>query len=235
MVRIGDFGLAKLARDGKVFRTEEGTKDYVAPEVRIDTHRETSEYTNAIDIWALGCITHEILTQTLPFRGWQELSAYCSSPQLPVSTMLSKNTSKLGIEFVERALAYSPELRITASEGLGSAWLRSGGDGWHELRRLLADQQALSLEVAEHLITNLKILSQRSRTPLDKKEILFPAHLINVVTLEMWKNGYLKESKQFLVSSMNAIQDQAVVSEGVSKMRGLRSLTVNSRTTVGTL
>ena len=217
-----------------VFRTGEGTNDYVAPDVGIDTHLETSEYTKAIDIWALGCITDEILTQTLPFGGWQELSAYCSYPQLPVSTMLSKNTSKLGIEFVERALAYPPKLRITASEGLGSAWLRSGGDGWHELRRLLKDQQALRMEVAEHPIKNLKIPSERSRTPLDKKEILFPAHIINVVTLEMWKNGYLKESKEFLVISMNSIQDQAVVSEGVSKMRGLRSLTVNSRTTVGT-
>ena len=90
---------------------------------------ETSEYTNAIDIWALGCITHEILTQTLPFRGWGELSSYCSRPSLPRNAMLSKNISKRGIEFVERALAYPPVCRMAANEALGLEWLRPEDTG----------------------------------------------------------------------------------------------------------
>ena len=116
--------MAKLARDGTAFRTEGGTRDYVAPEAGIDTSRETSEYTNAIDIWALGCITYEMLTQTLPFRGLGELSSYCLCPKLPQDTMLAKNISKSGIEFVERALAYPPERRIAAKEALDVEWLR---------------------------------------------------------------------------------------------------------------
>ena len=116
--------MAKLARGGTAFHTEGGTRDYVAPEAGIDTSRETSEYTNAIDIWALGCITHEILTRTLPFRGLRELSLYCSRPQLPRNTLHSKNISKGGIEFVEKALAYPPEYRIAASEALDLEWLR---------------------------------------------------------------------------------------------------------------
>ena len=101
---------------------------YVAPEVGFDTSRETSEYTNAIDIWALGCITHEVLTQTLPFRGFRELLLYCSRPKLPRDTMLSKNISNSGIEFVERALAYPPEHRITAREALDLEWLWPEGE-----------------------------------------------------------------------------------------------------------
>ena len=116
--------MAKLARGGTAFRTEGGTRDYVAPEAGIDTSRETSEYTNAIDIWALGCITHELLTQTLPFRGLGELSSYCSRPKLPRNTMRSKGISNGGIEFVKRALAYPPECRIAAREALGLEWLR---------------------------------------------------------------------------------------------------------------
>ena len=226
--------MAKLARDGTVFRTEGGTRDYVAPEVGIDTRRETSEYTNAIDIWALGCITYEMLTQTLPFQGWRELSVYCSSPKLPRYTMLSKGISKHGIEFVERALAYPPERRITAREALELEWLQSD-DGEHELLRLLRDHEALGKEVATCLIRNLEIPPLSSQTPLVKKEILFPAHLINAVTQEMWKNGFVTESERFLVNSMHSIKDEAVVSEGTSKMRDLRLLTVNSRITVMTL
>ena len=123
-VKIGDFGLAKLARGSTAFRTEGGTREYVAPEAGIDTSRETSEYTNAIDIWALGCITHELLTQTLPFQGLGELSFYCLCPTLPRNTMLSKGISNGGIEFVKRALAYPPEFRIAAREALDLEWLR---------------------------------------------------------------------------------------------------------------
>ena len=38
--------------------------------------------------------------------------------------MLSKNISNSGIRFVERALAYPPEHRVTAREALGLGWLR---------------------------------------------------------------------------------------------------------------
>ena len=94
--------------------------------MEVDSSRSTSEYTNAIDIWALGCITHEILTRVLPLQGWNELSSYCSRPELPRNTMASKNISKSGIKFVERALAYPPEHRITAREALDLEWLRPG-------------------------------------------------------------------------------------------------------------
>ena len=148
--------------------------------------------------------------------------------------MLSKNISKLGIEFVERALAYPPECRITAREALELEWLQSVDNGEHELLRLLGDHEALSEEVATCLIKNLKIPSPSSQTPLLKQEILFPAHLISIVTFEMWNNGFVAESERFLVNSMNSIKDEVAVSEGASKMRALRSLTVDSRATVMT-
>ena len=148
--------------------------------------------------------------------------------------MLSKNICKRGIEFVERALAYPPERRITAREALELEWLQSVDNGEHELLRLLGDHKALGEEVATCLITNLKIPSLSSPAPLLKQEILFPAHLINVVALEMWNNGFVTESERFLVNSMNSIKDSVVVSEGTSKMRALRSLTVSSRATVMT-
>ena len=113
-------------RDRAAFRIR---GDYDAPEMEVDTSRETSGYTNSIDIWALGCITHEILTLALPLQGRVELSSYCSNPKLPRNTMALKNISKGGIEFVERALAYPPEYRITAREALGLEWLRPEGKG----------------------------------------------------------------------------------------------------------
>ena len=128
-VKIGDFGLAKLARDGTAFRTEGGTRDYVAPEVGVDTSRETSEYTNAVDIWAIGCIVHEMLTRVLPFQNFRELSLYCTYPEFPRNYMLLKNISWEGMETVESMLALPPECRITAKEALDSEWLRLEDEG----------------------------------------------------------------------------------------------------------
>ena len=128
-VKIGDFGLAKLARDGTAFRTEGGTRDYVAPEVGIDTSRETSEYTNAVDLWAIGCIVHEMLTRLLPFQNFRELSLYCTRPEFPRNYMLLKNISQEVMETVESMLALPPECRITAKEALDSEWLRLEDEG----------------------------------------------------------------------------------------------------------
>ena len=93
------------------------------------TSGDSSEYTNAVDIWALGCITHEMLTQVLPFPNFFVLSQYCTRPEFPRNTMISKNISKEGIEFVERMLALLSDRRIAAKEALDSEWLRPAGEG----------------------------------------------------------------------------------------------------------
>ena len=127
-IKIGDFGLAKLARDGTAFRTQAFTSGYFAPEAGISTS-DSSEYTNAVDIWAIGCIIHEMLTQVLPFRNFRELSLYCTRPEFPRNYMLLKNISREGMETVESMLALPPERRITAKEALDSEWLRLEDEG----------------------------------------------------------------------------------------------------------
>ena len=128
-VKIGDFGLAKLAREGTTLRTEAFSAGYSAPEMGIDTSGDSSEYTNAVDIWALGCITHEVLTQVLPFPSISQLSLYCIRPEFPRNSMLAKNISRKGMEIVESMLAFHPERRIPAKEALDSEWLQLEEEG----------------------------------------------------------------------------------------------------------
>lgn len=123
--------MAKLVRShsGTAFRTH-SFMNYAAPEMTgVDEGSDTSEYTNAVDIWALGCIAHEALTHTLPFRSLRELASYCIDPKFPGEFMLSKNISKAGVEIIERMLSLSPELRVTAKQALGSEWLRLEDEG----------------------------------------------------------------------------------------------------------
>ncbi|KMU73058.1 myosin-2 [Coccidioides immitis RMSCC 3703] len=79
-----------------------------------------------------------------------------------------------------------------------------------ELENLLSEEEELNEEVTMGLIRNLKIPLPNSNTPPTDKEVLFPAYLINLVTSEMWNNGFVKESERFLANVMQAIQQEVM-------------------------
>lgn len=83
-----------------------------------------------------------------------------------------------------------------------------------ELESLLADEEGLNEEVTMGLIRNLKIPSPASNPPPSDKEVLFPSFLINLVTSEMWNNGFVKESERFLANVMQSIQQEVMQHDG---------------------
>ncbi|TKA31004.1 hypothetical protein B0A50_01972 [Salinomyces thailandicus] len=83
-----------------------------------------------------------------------------------------------------------------------------------ELENLLADEDGLNDEVTMGLIKNLKIPAPGTTPPPTDKEVLFPAYLINLVTSEMWNNGFVKESERFLANVMQSIQQEVMQHEG---------------------
>lgn len=83
-----------------------------------------------------------------------------------------------------------------------------------ELESLLADEDGLNEEVTMGLIRNLKIPSPNTTPPPSDKEVLFPSYLINLVTSEMWNNGFVKESERFLANVMQSIQQEVMQHDG---------------------
>ncbi len=83
-----------------------------------------------------------------------------------------------------------------------------------ELENLLAAEEELNDEVTMGLIKNLKIPIPGSNPPPTDKEVLFPSYLINLVTSEMWNNGFVKESERFLANVMQSIQQEVMQHEG---------------------
>lgn len=84
----------------------------------------------------------------------------------------------------------------------------------YELVNILSDEDNLNEEITLGLIKALKIPSPTTPSPPTKKEVLFPAYLINLVTSEMWNNGYVKESERFLANVMQSIQQEVMSYEG---------------------
>ncbi|SPQ21690.1 f36054dd-c434-4b23-9562-195b3fc98079 [Thermothielavioides terrestris] len=119
------------------------------------------------------------------------------------------------------SMAYNPRPVSMAVPGMSSQTTLSGStfipgvDNIElELEALLSDEQGLNEEVTMGLIRNLKIPSPASNPPPSDKEVLFPSYLINLVTSEMWNNGFVKESERFLANVMQSIQQEVMQQEG---------------------
>lgn len=81
-----------------------------------------------------------------------------------------------------------------------------------ELVRLLEHEEALDVEVLGGLIRDLRIVSPSLNNPPTYSEVMFPAHIISIITNEMWKFGLIEESERFLANVMQTIQHHVMVS-----------------------
>ena len=117
LVKVVDFGLAKLAGQTRLTRTGTtlGTVAYMSPE---QARGDVADHRT--DLWSLGVVLFEMLTQRLPFRGEAEPAVVYSilneAPE-PV-TNLSKEVSVQLEELVEKALTKDPQHRYQSADEL---------------------------------------------------------------------------------------------------------------------
>ena len=130
-IKLGDFGVSKLILAGATttFHTQVSTPLYSAPEVLgLDSNSETSDYTNSVDIWSLGCVIYELLVGTKLFVSEFHVSRYFFGKWLfPEERLrgLSPPIDEIGISLLKSMLAIQPEDRPSAVSALGNAWLTS--------------------------------------------------------------------------------------------------------------
>lgn len=172
----------------------------------------------------------ELAKRVVPMNGGDILNG--NNPQLPVNGLINLVSSKkpkrrsAGAERLDLdrfSSAYNPRpvsMAVTGSnlhrQNLsGGTFLPPNADNVeYELENLLADEDGLNDEVTMGLIRNLKIPAPGSTPPPTDKEVLFPSYLINLVTSEMWNNGFVKESERFLANVMQSIQHEVMQHDG---------------------
>jgi serine/threonine protein kinase len=121
---LGDFGLSKRRIEATTFRSRTGTQSYMAPEIFhyvAGLNSGSSEYTNAADIWAIGCITYRIMTGRPPFPDLPSLKTYCSNIKLPKPRSMVRAHSLILL-----LLMPHPDDRLTATLALEHPWLKMG-------------------------------------------------------------------------------------------------------------
>lgn len=99
-----------------------GTQGYIAPEIYGFTEKG-SVY--ATDIWALGEIIFQLLTQKPAFKLLGLLSNYAANRDIfPRGELDNLNVSGLGIDFVLAVMNPRPAERLTAKLALSHEWIK---------------------------------------------------------------------------------------------------------------
>lgn len=115
LVKISDFGLSKRIQNNSQLKTACGTKMYLAPEVR-----RTRYYTNKVDIWSLGIILYNCLSNRFPFT----YENYEKNPgDIHFNLAIWKTISNDAISLIRDALKVNVDERPSIEELLKRKWL----------------------------------------------------------------------------------------------------------------
>ncbi|KAF7376637.1 Pkinase-domain-containing protein [Mycena sanguinolenta] len=125
IVKIADFGLAKLVDDNTALRTICGTRSYMAPEIMTRLSVD-SPYTNLVDSWSLGAICFTMFTMETPFPKLPtlEVKALVTNQLIDwVHLDAKEDISESGKDFVRKLLVFEPEHRINLETAQDHPWL----------------------------------------------------------------------------------------------------------------
>jgi len=177
-VKLGDFRVSKriLTPATTTLHTQVSTPVYSAPEVLgLDPNSETSNYTNSVDIWSLGCVVYELLVGERLFVSEFQLYRYFYGTwAFPEESLrvLSPPIDDTGNPLLRAMLAIKPGYRPTAICALGNSWLtglkddneENGGDKYS--RTQSRDRSTLSNKSKNRLATHNQPKKKRERGPI---------------------------------------------------------------------
>ncbi|RDX51406.1 kinase-like protein [Lentinus brumalis] len=140
IVKLADFGLAKVIDSLSDMQTRCGTPAFAAPEVFDDS---TEGYDKVVDSWSLGVMLFMLLTRKTPFTDTS------NEPNWPL--LEDFNLSDAGVDFIRRLLELKPQARMTPAQALNHAWIAAQGP--KQRARLLQREESLLREAARRQAT----------------------------------------------------------------------------------
>ena len=115
-VKLADFGLSNIMRDGIFLYSSCGSPNYAAPELINGKYYNGS----SIDIWSCGVILYTLLTGSLPFNEKQTAKLYQKIRECRY--IIPENVSDKAKDLIFRMLQKDPLNRISISEIKQHKW-----------------------------------------------------------------------------------------------------------------
>lgn len=123
-IKLIDFGIAAVLKEGEYLNQRVGTPAYVAPEVY------DRKYVHKVDIWSCGVICYVLLTGTPCFEGHTEKETKYNIRHLQYKPLTAHvpGISEAVQKFVKSFLILNPDERPEASELLKDDWIQKKCD-----------------------------------------------------------------------------------------------------------
>ncbi|RDB16782.1 putative serine/threonine-protein kinase fhkC [Hypsizygus marmoreus] len=125
VVKVADFGLAKVVDSLTMLRTMCGTPSYLAPEV---VRQENDEgYDNVVDSWSVGVIVFSMLTNASPFieDDTRDVRTRVATRVVDWGILSTQHVSATAQDFIRRLLEEDPRHRMSLTDALHHPWLLS--------------------------------------------------------------------------------------------------------------
>ncbi|KAF8644791.1 hypothetical protein AX16_008253 [Volvariella volvacea WC 439] len=128
IVKVADFGLAKVVDSLTMLRTMCGTPSYLAPEVVKQQNNEG--YDNLVDSWSVGVIVFSMLTNSSPFiedENIRDIRTRIAERTIDWGTLdeITPPLTQECKEFVQRLLDEDPTSRMTLTDACHHPWMLS--------------------------------------------------------------------------------------------------------------
>lgn len=160
IVKITDFGLAKVSDNATFMKTFCGTLAYVAPEVIDGRHMKITDenkYSSLVDMWSFGCFLYVILTAHLPFSGstQEQLYQQIRRGSYHEPPLKEAGVSSQARDFLDSLLQVDPSKRPSAAMALQHPWIASNsqiadGNSQVSLSQSQSQQQRLETRIHEN-------------------------------------------------------------------------------------
>jgi len=186
-LKLGDFGLSRMLREGSLMQTMCGTPQYLAPEVLLNN--EQQGYSKKVDLWSLGTILYIMLSGSPPFEEGKGASLFLHPDTFKInfSDPIWSSVSMEAKDLIERMLCIDPELRYDASQVLQHPWIT--GNGIEELRVTREMEERKKEVQGGHETIETRLRKRKKEEAKDLSETNEEAKLLSPRAVEESNNG----------------------------------------------